>query len=273
MKYLIFFLLFALHFSGYSCRIRIISSNITYTYSEGNVYTVEPQIRIRRSNQCRTLILEVTPNGESEFIFRDGGSSIPISVNFDRNDNFNSRASVVTQTITPVANGTFSYPFYFSPVDTEIPLAGNYDTRFTLRVYEQEAPGNTLASRNNRHRMTVPPIFSIDFGGSGSVVDFGNLEMGKEASIQMQIDGNIAYNVSMRSQEGGVLKNTFNPATIRYLMYWQGTVVPITTTYSVVGSYGQGQQIGIIRTVIDEDTAGKTDGQYRDVVEVLVETQ
>ena len=56
-------------------------------------------------------------------------------------------------------------------------------------------------------------------------------------------------------------------------MYWQGSIIPVNNAYTVVGSYGQGQQIGIIRTVIDEDTTGKTDGQYRDLIEVLVETQ
>lgn len=274
MKKIIIFCLIALQTSFvFGCRINIISSGITFNYVEGNIYTIEPQIRIRRANQCRTLILEVTPNGESEFLFTGGAIRLPISVNFDRNDNFNSRSSVITQTINPVANGTYTYPFYFSLIDTNIPISRTYNSRFTLRVYEQEAPGVTLASRNNRHRLSVPPIFDIDFGSAASTVDFGILTRGKEGTIQMQIDGNIAYNVSMRSTEGGVLKNTLNPATIRYQMFWQGNPISVGTGFSVIGSYGQGSQIGIFRAVIDEDTDGKTDGDYRDTIEVLVETQ
>lgn len=270
---LIIFILSLVSFSSLACRVRIVSSGITFNYVTNQVYTVEPQIRIRRANQCRTLMFEVIPNGESEFVFKRQGRRLPISVNFDRNDNFVNRASVISTRINPVANGRFTYPFYFKLIDSEIPRSLVYNSRFTMRVFELENPTVNLAERNNRHRLDVPPIFGINFDSAENTVDFGNIRQGAERSIQVRLDGNIGYQVSMRSREGNVLKNTFNPATIRYRFSWDGVEFPLSNAYSVVGSYPEGQQVGIARMTIDEDTTGKTDGEYQDIIEVLLQSQ
>lgn len=253
-----------------ACRVRVIPNNETLIYDQNSSYRFEPTIKITNAHQCGTLNFQITPLEDNQFTFKGGSFLLNAIANFNQNNVTNSQGTMINQSISPV-EGTVTIPFFVTLTDSSVPVSRIYNGLFSLRVFNTS--GGELDNKRGRYRINVPPIFGIDILGSESAIDFGNLERGKSSQLQVNVTGNTGYTVSLKSQEGGVLKNTYNTATIRYKLSFRNQTVPISKTWSVVGQFARGEQTGLISATIDEETSGKTDGDYRDIIEILVQTQ
>lgn len=273
MKIYILLFLSIFSLSSLACQGRIISSNQTFNYVQGRTYSINFQLQLSNSSSCGPLVIEVSPVRSSEFAFKRRQTEIPVNLSFDNNVSTGNGGSLLRKTILNPVDGQKPHFIYFSPNISFIPRKAIYRTRFQFRVYPLNNPRRNLHRKRVRYRLRVPPIFSIDFSSQGSTMQFGQLSRGKTSRIQMKIDGNIRYRLSMKSKEGGVLKNAYNPATIGYNLYWKNKLIPIQKNFIQIGRYPRGTQTGEIKAMINENTKGKTDGDYLDIIEVLVETR
>lgn len=169
------------------------------------------------------------------------------------------------------------------PAGQSIPL-GTYSDQIRVRLYRT---GTTVIEERTLQfwiEVVAPPYVSVQlidplFGASDKVhLDFGNFERGAKMQVQMLVNTNIGYEVSIQSTHSGAMRlvGGSDGSIVPYLLRINGTERSLaagrtTIGSSVTASAAGGDLYGLQFEVGEIEDA--TSGYYEDWLTVIVEAR
>lgn len=193
-------------------------------------------------------------------------------------------SEVFTGSLSP-GQGPVTFQFhYLIPLQQIVP-PGTYQDTVTVRVYEGTLQKNTLVNQGTLSLSArVPAVAEFCFGNEpifeaayrNACVDFGELRRAQVQSLMLHARSNTGYRITMRSPNGGALRNLdpSDPDTIPYTMQIDGAVVSLAGAVAVPALSGSGvtsaQGTEHTLTFTIGDMKGASAGSYQDVIEVTM---
>ena len=131
-----------------------------------------------------------------------------------------------------IKQSTKTLQYYFFAPYNQNASAGVYRDKVNVSVYEGDL--NNFILRNSHqvtYTVTVPPKIDISIQTMGlGVLDFGTLQAGESRSFAVDILANVPYDLSMESENKGMLKHSSSHQvnTIPYILQHDGQVVDLS---------------------------------------------
>ena len=183
------------------------------------------------------------------------------------------------------ARQTTVFQYYLMVPGNQAASPGTYRDRIEISVYtETNGSPQLTAAHTVDVALTVRPEVKLQMqsgGGLGSgpdvhVVDFGELQTGEQAELRMQVNANVAFAITVSSENGGELRHVSEPqAVIPYTVQVGGsTPADWRRPVTLVGLPTSGSRVSFFPLVI---TVGSVEyslaGLYRDRLLVTIQAQ
>lgn len=197
-------------------------------------------------------------------LYRDAGLSTAVS------DINGSPSGWLTAYLSPGA--AVGVEFFFVVPAGQVAEAGRYDDTVVVEVYALNGglPDRRLASRQAAVRAdvlaSVQTTVSIDgsprtlSGGALGTLDFGTLESGATRGFQLDVQGNTGYQVTLESENRGVL--TGSSGTIPYTLSMDGQSVALGRAASFTYTFARARTHAVMVSI--GDVARVLAGTYQD---------
>lgn len=178
-----------------------------------------------------------------------------------------------------------SFQFYFAIPFLQIVPPGTYRDTVRVSVYEGTVQSAQLRDQEQlRLEARVPTTAEFGFGGShhfepgdrAAKVDFDNLSVGAVRQMHLHARSNSGYRITLRSVNGGVLKNSAprDDSRVPYTLQVDGAPVALggSAPVTVIGRSGLTSELGTEHhlrfSLGDISDAGP--GTYEDVIQVTL---
>lgn len=125
--------------------------------------------------------------------------------------------------------------YFFVPFDQDVP-SGDYSDSIEISIYEGNTSQYTLRdTRRVTYTVTVPANISISIQSSVGIgetadLNFGTLQIGESRSFSIDVVANTPYDLSIESENNGVLTQdtTRAPNTIPYALQYKGRHIDLS---------------------------------------------
>jgi hypothetical protein len=185
----------------------------------------------------------------------------------------------------PAANGnqTQTHSFTVAVSGLYFPAAGVYTDTVVMELYAGtfENPGIRAATDSFSLTITVPQILAMSLVPEGNPFDefstaldlnFGILSLGAQRYADLMVRGNVPYQISIMSQNGGVLRpaDPADSSTVPYAFTINGNAAALPSGVSTIVVSGaarttlSGSRYSLSFTIGDFGMA--TEGDYSDIL-------
>jgi len=183
------------------------------------------------------------------------------------------------------ARQTTVFQYYLMVPGNQAASPGTYRDRIEISVYtETDGSPQLTAAHTVDVALTVKPEIKLQMrsgGGLGSgpdihAVDFGELQTGEQAELRMQVNANVAFTITISSENGGELRHVSESQAVIPYTVQVGSSTPADwrRPVTLVGLPTAGSRVSFFPLVI---TVGSVEyslaGLYRDRLLVTIQAQ
>lgn len=183
------------------------------------------------------------------------------------------------------ARQTTVFQYYLMVPGNQVASPGTYRDRIEISVYtETNGSPQLTAAHTVDVALTVKPEIELQMRsgnglGSGAdvhAVDFGELQTGEQAVLRLQVSSNVAFEISISSENGGEFRHVSQPQAVISYTVQVGSSTPANwrRPITLAGLPTSGSSVSFFPLVI---TVGSVEyslaGHYRDRLLVTIRAQ